>query len=174
MDKKGLVKDIIIVVLALAVTGLAYIGWSKGFLNFGSKKESSVPAQQIQDETAGWKTYTNEKYGFEIKYPPNYNVSNLRDGIVGKSLESKYSFIDFSDLQKPYGPVNKSIIINGIEGMESKILGNMDGGIDYGVSFKSQKTQNGYLGVGFLTNAKGYESKIEEFKEILSTFKFIK
>ena len=160
-------KGILIIILAVLIGVF-------GYLYLSGKYKPTGPLKKVSDETAGWKTYTNEKYGFEIKYPPNYNVSNLRDGIVGKSLESKYSFIDFSDLQKPYGPVNKSIIINGIEGMESKILGNMDGGIDYGVSFKSQKTQNGYLGVGFLTNAKGYESKIEEFKEILSTFKFIK
>ena len=74
MDKKGLVKDIIIVVLALAVVSLVYTGWSKGYLNFGSKNESSVSTQQDQNEIAGWKTYTNEKYGFEFKYPKDLNL----------------------------------------------------------------------------------------------------
>lgn len=70
MNQKGFVKDIIIVILALVVAGGVYIGYSKGLINFGSKKESSVT-----NETTDWKTYTNEKYGFEFKYPNNWAVS---------------------------------------------------------------------------------------------------
>ena len=28
------------------------------------------------DETAGWKVYKNERFGFQLKYPVNYEVSN--------------------------------------------------------------------------------------------------
>jgi len=30
----------------------------------------------IEEETADWKTYRNEEYGFEIRYPPEYDVDN--------------------------------------------------------------------------------------------------
>lgn len=30
------------------------------------------------DETANWKTYTNSKFGFEIKYPSNWKISTER------------------------------------------------------------------------------------------------
>ena len=105
MDKKGLVKDIIIVVLAFVVAGAVYIGYSKGIVNFGSKKESSVPAQQIQDETAGWKTYTNGEYGFEVMYPPDFNIKNSS----GNESGTLYSFL-YKEIIGNSGDKNTSIV----------------------------------------------------------------
>ena len=56
-------------------------GWLIG--NYGkvsepvklSQKQSvEIVEEEIKDETADWKTYRNEEYGFEIKYPNNYKV----------------------------------------------------------------------------------------------------
>jgi len=35
---------------------------------------AECPITQAVDETAGWKTYRNNEYGFEIKYPENYKI----------------------------------------------------------------------------------------------------
>jgi len=40
--------------------------------------------QQIQDETAGWNTYKNEQYGFEVEYPSKY-VASSRVGYFPKN-----------------------------------------------------------------------------------------
>ena len=37
--------------------------------------EEKAPEEIVEDETANWKTYRNEEYGFEIKYPKEIEVS---------------------------------------------------------------------------------------------------
>lgn len=34
-----------------------------------------VKRVSVQDETANWKTYQSDKYGFEVKYPPEWTLS---------------------------------------------------------------------------------------------------
>lgn len=66
----------IIVAIVVAVVVLSAGGYF-GYKYYNEKISNSlVPissedqnAQTVADETAGWKTYTNSQYGFEIKYP---------------------------------------------------------------------------------------------------------
>ncbi len=46
--------------------------------------ENRIPAVETEqkNETADWKTYTNEKYGFEIKYPNKWYFKEIERGIV--------------------------------------------------------------------------------------------
>jgi len=34
--------------------------------------EVRLPEKVVQDETADWKIYRNEEYGYEVKYPSNW------------------------------------------------------------------------------------------------------
>ena len=59
-------SKILIVVLIVAVVGLAgVLVWQ----NWGKAEPIVDNRLPIIDETANWKTYTNNKYGFEVKYP---------------------------------------------------------------------------------------------------------
>jgi hypothetical protein len=40
------------------------------------KNSTNAPEQKLpSDEIVGWKTYKDLKYGFEIKYPPEWSIS---------------------------------------------------------------------------------------------------
>jgi len=98
----------------------------------------------IEDETAGWKTYRNEEYGYEVKYPNDWiNFGELLGGfnitspiINGKAdnriqvipnkregSESNREYIDNmieGNTMPGYNELNrkKEITINGIKGYE--------------------------------------------------------
>ncbi len=55
---------------------------------------------EVKDETANWKTYRNEEYGFEVKYPKEYDqnircklgMTYFEERLVGISLAEGYNF----------------------------------------------------------------------------------
>jgi len=42
---------------------------------------AECPVAQAVDETADWKTYTNNKYGYEISYPSNWSISENNNSL---------------------------------------------------------------------------------------------
>lgn len=77
LNDKGLAPIIIILIIAAALI-------AGGAVYYIAKQKSSAPAPQAQpqanqqatttDETANWKTYKNDQYGFGFKYPPYTKV----------------------------------------------------------------------------------------------------
>ncbi|MBL7156001.1 MAG: hypothetical protein ISS87_00115 [Candidatus Pacebacteria bacterium] len=59
------------------VAFLAFIAVAGLFIYQSKQKDIDIPIVEIpekKDEFAGWKTYTNEEYGFEVSYPKGYIV----------------------------------------------------------------------------------------------------
>jgi len=61
---------IIIVVCALLVGGI--VVWQ--YLEMPEEEEEAPEEKVSEDETADWETYRNEEYGFEFKYPNNWQI----------------------------------------------------------------------------------------------------
>ena len=86
--KKGYWKKWVLIYAVIALllySGVYYFVLSKNKSNPYSYNTSPSPAQSAQpspttDPTTNWKTYTNEKYGYSIKYPSDKLTSCLHSG----------------------------------------------------------------------------------------------
>jgi len=70
-----------------------------------------------KDETVNWKTYRNEEYGYEIKYPLLWKspIEGWAPGwTVGKSIDNNYCIIDVLSLPASKG-ANEAEIANLLE-----------------------------------------------------------
>jgi hypothetical protein len=68
MNQKKKWLGVVLAVVIIVVTGI--FGLEKLTLKPGNMNPNSQTDSQIQD----WKTYQNNKYGFEIKYPTNWTI----------------------------------------------------------------------------------------------------
>src|SRR3989344_3737398 len=60
----------------LIVLGLAFLLTSIVFGLYFIKNSQLINKAAEQSETANWKTYTNNEYGFSLKYPTGFNIED--------------------------------------------------------------------------------------------------
>lgn len=63
-------NTILIIILIIVIAGVGY--WI--YRSNSTPEEAKENEQIVQDETIDWNVYTNEKYGYEIKYPKDWKV----------------------------------------------------------------------------------------------------
>ncbi|MCX6789386.1 MAG: hypothetical protein NTZ42_02135 [Candidatus Gribaldobacteria bacterium] len=141
----------ILAVLAVALAGV--LGWQKLsqpgttpiVVNQPIANEPVVnkPVVQPQDETSGWKTYKNKKYGYSIGYLNTWNIEEVSANIT-----------DIRNWQRKAGEYS-----NPLEDIEIRVLP--------GETYESD-AYTGRLSGGFVINIGGqYEGK--EFYTVSST-----
>lgn len=81
MARKGFSNITLIVIIAvLALAAGGYFAWTM----YQAAPEQQIPVSQqtgqtnqtSMDETAGWKTYANDQFGFEVNYPPDWKITD--------------------------------------------------------------------------------------------------
>jgi len=75
--KKGFAHAIFIIIGLLVL--VVAVGGTVAVVRENSKPKTEMPVvlnNNVVNETKDWKTYRNDKYGFEFKYPSNLKVNN--------------------------------------------------------------------------------------------------
>lgn len=139
--------------------------------------EGAASSSQAAADTSGWKTYRNEQYGFEVKYPQDWEA-------FSNTLPGNYGYIDFSFRNKMYNGSYEwpGLRIQTIPFEESEIRG---WGVHPAKIFSEETAKNDIVAIYFnLDDQKIYATcalyahhdllLVETCNKILSTFKFIK
>jgi len=69
-------KYILIVIILATIVGGGILAWQYWWV---PKEKGKTPEKITQDETADWKTYRNEDYGFAMKYPKDWVFEESKD-----------------------------------------------------------------------------------------------
>jgi len=172
-----------------AIVFVAIIGIGGYFLWSGTQQQTQ-PQDKIvntEDEAADWKTYRNEEYGFEVKYPASHYIyfegdhifvqDETRKTVVGMTPFNNYSDLSLQNFLKE----NTRLLIGG-EGEYENLLTNepieLNGlqGIKYGMERdtyimfgKEDVIVRLYIGNYFISLL----SDIEHAEKVLANFKFI-
>ena len=84
-----------IAIIIVIVVGLLTIGGVLAYQYYWQAPEEEIseetPEETPTDETADWKTYKNEEYGFEIKYPYSTKIGDI-DIIGGREVWMQLPF----------------------------------------------------------------------------------
>jgi hypothetical protein len=173
------------ILLVILLTGTAYV------LSQQESKKTEPPAKQsvskptpTPDPTADWKTYTNTKYGYSIKYPENTKIDTSLDAAItfSRNTTPKPSgggqgiCCGMTIYLRPYGyivnpSVSKNIIINSYA---AKIVNHAT----YNHSiYIDNPDKTSTIDVSISTGAaiKPYDKEdFQTFNQMLSTLKFTK
>lgn len=81
------------------------------------KQEQKTQQEVEKDETADWKIYRNDDYGFEMKYPKEFTQRENASSIIFEnarghiSLYVNYSKFDPQNVQDIYGKVDNPVLV---------------------------------------------------------------
>jgi len=193
MQKQKILISVIIIFILLIVSAGGYFAYQKYFITNN---------QTVKNKAAGWKTYTNSQYGYQIKYPNDFQVSERPDYSFFSNNDNQanlvlqilsYPAINNQSLQDyvnknnvnlntcssgdcpKFDVVNtKKEIIDGYDAIEQQTTYSSIPGISFSTYFKKE---NSILCIFSINpgdaNKTGITQKdIDIYHQMLSTFKF--
>jgi len=179
---------VIVIFLAAAVAYLYIQNWSDQY-------SQVVLPSATQNPTAGWQTYSNSKYGFELKYPIGWRIESCSrddrvvingrcdsDGqTIAINISKESEFTKFVNYMRTTKDVESKSTIAGISALHFTSMpeGGTSGVIEKGAIIQNYlfiKDHN-FFQINFTSQSVGGNQPIDRdwnktFNLILSTFKF--
>jgi len=75
----------------------------------GTVPTAATGTATATDETAGWKTYTNDKFGFSFKYPSGWTATATNDNAVELKQNGKKYYVEGTEVT----PITANLELNG-------------------------------------------------------------
>lgn len=201
LPHKHLHPGIWIAVLVVATLIVGYLLWanvSKEWPFAGENQKSGIVNRgKKADETATWKTYYNDKYGIQFKYPSDFILTEgfvtgdlnkpaswtLRKSSGKVELRASYSIVS-SGTEKPFADTDnaqhssykssESAVIDGravtIVYLKEKGVIHTDGDYTIGTYFRENNKDYTFLNTFYEEDASQLKNA-ELFKSFISTFK---
>ena len=184
---------IILFVLALVIGGGVYV-----YINYfyqATPESNQEVAIQEPSPTASWLSYVNNQYGFQLKYPPTWEIlsdtastidirpegkNGLRVSIVNstKDLDSYLLDVDLANATTYEGKPSRDILeiknatVDNLPAIQRKEQLNAPG---FPILITYFKSGDNIYGVAIWVAEGSYSAQDEEiYNQILSSFKFIK
>jgi len=176
-QKGNILLPLISAVALIAIAAAGYFFYSTSAKAPADKQnqQRTPPVSTTQDETAAWKTYTNDKFGFMFQYPSNLEI-------IDNSKDAKEGAIMLGFQNHPFGLTIEKVGLTSSESYLNmpKISQKTINGISWdilhfelnspesgGPQFVYQTVNNGYR---YVVN---YTEQIQtDIDQILSTFRF--
>ena len=151
-NKRGFSVVVLIIILAV-LAGSGYFVWKN---QTSDNSFTTAPAPTAGVDTSTWKTYRNDKYGFEFRYPPDYI---LKVKVLASEIPPGFSDVQSSRDVRIFSDESTKILTFGVD-IKEYISGDLVDDNDFG------SNENLY-DLAFYGNG-------DLFKKILSTFRFTK
>lgn len=164
----------------------AYVSELEGYKGYSG--EFFIVSKTMEDETANWKVYRNEEYGYEIEYPEGWPV-NDKDlkhvvfgnipyepsaGSINVTIENKNLSLSLNEHKNnfPDGcPQEEEVTLTNFRAIKVICIEPFAG--QEVISYFIEKNDNKGYWVYTINFFKGREELNQIFNQMLSTFKFI-
>ncbi len=162
-NQKGF--SILAVVLILVLAVILVVAGYFAYKYFNTQKEQAqIPEQNISNQTANWKTYTNTDYGFEFQYPAearfmvdsggvknDHPIIHLMKDLPNANVYTIAVLLSTNDVyplpKMPWVLKTEEVYVNGIK-MTKTLYGPPEGSNEKGLV---------YLDYDFVVNGQLYE-----------------